>query len=80
MIYEYYFNTIYLLLLLKNLLALTQNEREATSLTFGYNKLMEMGKQFKILGMVPATMEHLLNNLSIYGFVSNNVNEARDNN
>jgi len=62
-------------MLLKNLLALTENERESTSLTFGYNKLMEMGKQFKILGMVPATMGHILNKFPVYGFASNNADK-----
>jgi len=47
---------------------LTKNEKEATSLTFGYNKLMEMGKQFKIMGMVPATMAPILYNYPISGF------------
>lgn len=52
----------------QNLLTLTKNEKEATSLTFGYNKLMEMGKQFKIMGMVPATMAPILYNHPISGF------------
>jgi len=47
---------------------LTKNEKEATSLKFGYNKLMEMGKKFKIMGMVPATMAPILNNYPISGF------------
>jgi len=50
------------------LLTLTKNEKEATSLTFGYNKLMEMGKKFKIMGMVPATMAPLLNDFPVSGF------------
>uniref|UniRef100_A0A2S2PGN3 Protein arginine methyltransferase NDUFAF7 n=1 Tax=Schizaphis graminum TaxID=13262 RepID=A0A2S2PGN3_SCHGA len=52
----------------QNLLTLTKNEKEATSLTFGYNKLMEMGKKFKIMGMVPATMAPILYNSLISGF------------
>ncbi|XP_008185383.2 protein arginine methyltransferase NDUFAF7, mitochondrial [Acyrthosiphon pisum] len=52
----------------QNLLTLTKNEKEATSLTFGYNKLMEMGKKFKIMGMVPATMAPLLNDFPVSGF------------
>jgi len=50
------------------LLTLTKNEKEATSLTFGYNKLMEMGNKFKIMGMVPATMAPILHNYPISGF------------
>lgn len=50
------------------MLTLTKNEKEATSLKFGYNKLMEMGKKFKIMGMVPATMAPILNNYPISGF------------
>lgn len=52
----------------QNLLTLTKNEKEATSLTFGYNKLMEMSKKFKIMGMVPATMVPLLNDSLVCGF------------
>lgn len=57
-----------MIFILKNLLALAKNEREATSLTFGYKKLMEMGKQFKVMGMVPTTMSPILNKNSISGF------------
>lgn len=58
------------MIFLKNLLASTENEREATSLTFGYKQLMEMGKKFKVMGMVPATMASILNKSPIYGFQS----------
>jgi len=50
------------------LLTLTKNEKESTSLTFGYNKLIEMGKKFKIMGMVPATMAPILNDSPVSGF------------
>lgn len=50
------------------MLTLTQNEKEATSLTFGYNQLIEMGKKFKIMGMVPATMVPILNDTQVSGF------------
>lgn len=63
----------YIFLFLKNLLALAQNDREATSLTFGYNQLMEMSKKFKVMGMVPATMGPILNTFPVYGFGTYNV-------
>lgn len=62
--YNYTINFVFL----KNLIALAQNEREATSLTFGYKQLMEMGKKFKVMGMVPATMGPILYESSVDGF------------
>jgi len=49
-------------------MALTQNEREATSLKFGYNQLMEMSKKFKVMGMIPATMALILGESPVDGF------------
>jgi len=53
----------------QNLIALTQNEREATSLKFGYQQLMKMSKQFKVMGMVPATMAPILSKSPVDGFI-----------
>lgn len=58
---------------LKNLLVLAQNDREANSLTFGYNQLMDMSKKFKVMGMLPATMGPILNKFPVYGFETYNV-------
>lgn len=55
------------------MLVKAQNDREANSLTFGYNQLMEMSKKFKVMGMLPATMGPILNKFPVYGFGSYNV-------
>lgn len=52
---------------------MAQNDREANSLTFGYNQLMEMSKKFKVMGMLPATMGPILNKFPVYGFGSYNI-------
>ncbi|XP_050442537.1 protein arginine methyltransferase NDUFAF7 homolog, mitochondrial [Adelges cooleyi] len=63
-----YLNKLHINLRYKNLLAMAKNEREATSLTFGYKQLMEMGSKFKVIAMVPATLAPYLNNSAICGF------------
>jgi len=54
----------------KNLLNLTKTERETTSLKFGYSQLMKMSKQFKVMGLLPATMSPILGELPVDGFKS----------